>query len=80
MFGNFIAKHKLTVVGIISAITSVLLAFGVIDLETQAAVQEGATNVIDAAASSENELAAFITALLAFIGIFGKDGDTGTTE
>lgn len=72
---DFIAKHKSTIIGIASAVLSILVMLGVIDLEKQTAIVEGVEILLDSSDSLLNEAAGLWTALLALLGLVSKDGE-----
>jgi len=72
---TFIQNWKTTLMGLLPAIVGVLVMLGVIDLEKQQAVIDGAVVVIDSVDGVTNEVVGAVLAFTALIGLFAKDGD-----
>lgn len=66
---------KTTLLGFVPIILSLLIMLGVINVEDQAAIQEGVNQIASNAESGLDNVIALISGVVGLIGIFSKDGD-----
>lgn len=69
----WLQSNKLTILGVVSSVVSIAVAFGFIDLEQQTMIVDGVETVIDSGVTTLETVIAFVSAAAGLIGIFGKD-------
>lgn len=66
---------KTTLLGFVPIILSLLIMLGVINVEDQAAIQQGVNDIALSAETGLDNIIALISGVIGLIGIFSKDGD-----
>ena len=66
---------KTTLLGFVPIILSLLIMLGVINVEDQAAIQQGVNDIALSAESGLDNIIALISGVVGLIGVFSKDGD-----